>query len=190
MKSFGMVLAPVLEPVGQQGGLAAAGVAEQHQRAAVAGRVAVERLEVVGPADVGAAADLGEGLVVAAPRGSAGRGCSSIGKLGLDGGLEIFEDEAASCARVGVVLAQRNVLRGAGRADERLERGLLVCAASAFSERKSAPRRLGVGRIAEVEERAPGHVGVVEHAVEDFQFGDALAVEVLEPRLLFPRGRR
>ena len=41
-----------------------------------------------------------------------------------------------------------------------------------------------IGRIAEVEERVPGHIPVVEHAVEDFQFGDGFPPRdmLFEPR--------
>ena len=58
-------LAPVLKPVGQQSRFATAGVAEQDQRTAIACRVTVKPLEIVRPADVGAAAGFGKSLVVA-----------------------------------------------------------------------------------------------------------------------------
>ena len=107
MKSLRMRLAPVRQPVGQQGGLAAARFAEQHQRAAVACRVAIERLEVIRSADVGAAAGFGEGLVVA---GLAGErvGNALDRELRLDGGLQVFEDER------GQLDAGQGSSRGAG----------------------------------------------------------------------------
>ena len=40
-------------------------------------------------------------------------------------------------------------------------------------------------RLAKEEERAAGHFRVVEHAVDDFQFGDPFAVEVIQSRLFF-----
>ena len=45
-----MRLSPMFEPVGQQCGFAASGVAEQHERRAIVCGMAVESLKVRGPA--------------------------------------------------------------------------------------------------------------------------------------------
>ena len=179
----GVLAAPVLEPVGHQRRLAVAGVADEDERPAVACRVPVELGKVVGAADVGAAANFGKGLVVARLAGErVGDICD--GELRLDCFLEVLEDERGQSARVGVLLAQRNVLSCGGASDDRLERRLIVRGTGVFREEIRAARQ-GVGRVAEVEERAPGHLRVVEHAMQNFQFCDAFAGEAAEPRLLF-----
>ena len=64
--------------------------------------------------------------------------------------------------------------RGAGLSDCLLECGLVACCFGVLREEIVAVH-LSVSRIAEVEEGAASHLGVVEHALEDFELRNALA---------------
>ena len=55
--------------------------------------------------------------------------------------------------------------------------------------RCSAGERVDPRRVAEVEERVPGRVRVVEHAVEDLDLGDRAAGVVAQPAELVDQRR-
>ncbi len=175
-------LAPVRDPVREERGLAASRLAEHHEGAAVALRVAVEPLQVLRPADPRAAPGLREGLVLPRLPGE-GVGDLLLRELRRDRGFEILPDPVREGPRVGVVLAERDSPRRAGLADPLLQRVLLRPRLLALRGEGGAPGPR-VGGVPEVEEGAAGHRRGVQDPVEDLQLGDAPLRELTEPGLL------
>jgi hypothetical protein len=79
--------------------------------------VAIERIEVIRPPDVGTPANLSEGFMILGLTGERVGGVF-LRELGLDGGLEVFEDECGELDRVRVVFMQGNLLGGARLPDQ------------------------------------------------------------------------
>ena len=84
-----------------------------------------------------------------------------------------WANECGESARVGIVFAQGNVFGLANRFHLLLKRRLATGFINVICLVIGATT-LRIFWVAEVEERASSHVGFVEHAVEDFQFGDAV----------------
>jgi hypothetical protein len=86
--------------------------------------------------------------------------------------------------RIGVIIAQRYLHFLAGPANTVFQGRLLGGGCSVFGEEVLASD-LCIGWTAEVEERATGHLRVVEHPVKNLKLGDAPTFEFAQPRLLF-----
>ena len=203
----GMVGGPVARPGRQQRGLAAAALAGDHQALAPSigalGKF-IQRGEVGGTLDAAEQLVPRVGLVGHALLGEWVRrlifGIEAVDQL-----VELPADDLREGLGAGIGLDQRQV----AVADALLERGELGLAllGAAGCLRLAVLPHLGgdgafdhvpalvvgqrgiadVGRVAEVEEGQGLHLGVVQHAVEDLQFGHRgppLDV-LLEPRLPF-----
>ena len=111
-------------------------------------------------------------------------------EFGVNGCGEVGQNELRKSTGVGIVFAQGNVFDLANRFHLLLKCRLTIGFIIVLRQ-MIATTILRVFRIAEVEERASGHVWVVEHTMEGFQFGDAAFGHLaFQPVLLIEQGRR
>jgi len=177
----GMGRAVLHRPVGQQGRLARARLAQHHQRRAVAGRVPVEGLKVLRAPDVHPTPAPRKGIVfgrvsVQGVRHFARR------ELLIDYHGQVFLNPLAECHRVRVVLSAREWFL----ANSLLERGQACDAFRVLFAKLVAMLgrdTIQVGRVAEVEHGSVGHGRVVQHPMHDLQLGDALLTVLGQPGL-------
>ena len=177
----GMGLSVLSGPVGQQGRLARARLAQHNQRRAVADSVPVENVKVFRPPDVDTSPAPRKGVVV---------GRVAVQWVGhftrrehlVDDDRQVFQHPLAERWRVWVVVATRE----RALADSLLQRdqpcetlGVLLAELVAMLGGDT----IQVGWVAEVKAGPVGHLRVVQHPVEDFQLGHALLAVLGQPGL-------
>ena len=187
----GVRLTPSRHPVSQQRGFATAGLAQNGQTAAVGALAS----QVVQPVEIGIAPHIkvgapapGIGFVIAAFTRPDVRHLVR-GEMSVNGRREVGEHKGGEGAGIGIVLAQRDPLGLADRFHLVLQR-VLTGGPDGILRQVIAALGRGILRVAQIEECTAGHFGVPEHAVKDFQFGDAVFGDLVPQPVFFIQERR
>ena len=175
-----LVAALLQAPGCQQGGLAGTRLPEDHQRRTIDASVAIENTEIVLPADIDSAEPFRQCFVfvgLAIQR----VGQAVFGKPLIDDGSEVGANQRGQSMWVGVVLANRKPAQANSllQLSEPVERfGILRAVSITLCGRQ----RFNVAGIAEVEEGMFCHIGAVQRAVQNLQFGYGLVLMSFQPR--------